>query len=222
MGLILSVVALGASASLSPATLAVFIGVLGTSRARVNAAAFLTGWLASAAVVFTASYFLGSAPAIRHGIPRTIVLVLEVLLGCFLVVLGWRRWRDRASGSSATGGLAPPALSERIGDMGPGTAAILGVLKEPWTITAAAAAVVVHHHAAPLVTFLAFLAFALSATASVGVMYLYFAREPDQAEARLSLLRHRVAAGGPAIFAVAAIAVGAFLAVDGLVGLLSA
>jgi hypothetical protein len=196
--------------------------VLGTSRAKVNATAFLTGWLASAAVVFTAGYFLGSAPAIRHGIPRTGVLVLEVLLGCVLAVLGGRRWRDRWSGSSESGRLAPPPLTDRVSDMGPVAAAILGVVKEPWAITAAAAAVVVHHHAAPLVTFLAFLAFALSSTASVGLMYLYFAREPEQAEARLSRLRHRAASGGPAIFAVAAVAVGAFLVVDGLVGLLSA
>ena len=41
MGLIFAIVMLGLMASLSPATIVVFILVLGTARARVNAAAFL-------------------------------------------------------------------------------------------------------------------------------------------------------------------------------------
>ena len=56
MGLILSMLMLGLIASLSPATIVVFILVLGTAKARVNAAAFLIGWGASLTVVFTASY----------------------------------------------------------------------------------------------------------------------------------------------------------------------
>jgi Sap, sulfolipid-1-addressing protein len=221
MGLIFSVVMLGVSASLSPATLVVFIAVLGTARARVNAAAFLTGWMASVAVVFTAGYVLGSFPAIQKGLPRTGLLTLEVLLGCFLAILGGSRWRDRGKGSNPAGAVGLRVLADRFTDMGPGTAALLGVLREPWAITTAAAAVVVHHHAGPIVTLIAFVLFALSSTASVGLMYLSFARNPEEAETRLAHLGDRVTAAGPTVFAAAAMAVGAFLLIDGLIGLMS-
>ena len=221
MALILSVVLLGVSASLSPATIIVFIVVLGTTRAKVNAAAFLAGWTASVAVVFAASYLLGSSPRIQEGPPRAVVLTLEVLLGCFLLILGGRRWRHRAAESERTGELGPRVLADRVNGMGPRTAAMLGVLKEPWAITAAAAAVVVHHHATPIVTVLAFVLFAISSTASVGVMYLYYERSPEEAETRLTDLRGRVTAAGPAMFAVGAMVVGAFLLLDGLIGVLS-
>jgi hypothetical protein len=221
MALILSVVILGVSASLSPATLVVFIAVLGTARAKANGAAFLTGWMASVAVVFTAAYVVGSFPAIQKGLPRTGVLMLEVVLGGFLAILGGRRWRDRSNGPNPTGAAGLRVLADRVNDMGPGTAALLGVLKEPWAITAAAAAIVVHHHTAPIVSLIAFVVFAVSSTASVGLMYLYFGRDPDEAERRLAHLRDRATATGPTVFAAAAMAVGAFLLFDGLFGLLS-
>jgi hypothetical protein len=221
MGLILSVVMLGVSASLSPATLVVFIAVLGTARPRANAAAFLIGWMASAAVVFTASYVLGSFPAFQKGPPRMGILVLEVLSGGFLAVLGARRWRDRSKGLNASGPGRLPVLADRFNDMRPATAAMLGVVKEPWAITTAAAAVVAHHHAAPTVTFVAFILFAVSSIASVGLMYLYFARKPEEAGTRLADLRDRVTAVGPTVFAAAAMLVGAFLLLDGLIGVLS-
>ena len=58
MGLILPVVFLGLMASLSPATIVVFVLVLGTARARVNAVGFLFGWGLSLTVVFATSYAL--------------------------------------------------------------------------------------------------------------------------------------------------------------------
>ena len=54
MGLILTLVFLGLMASLSPATIVVFVLVLGTARARVNAVGFLFGWGLSLTVVFLA------------------------------------------------------------------------------------------------------------------------------------------------------------------------
>jgi hypothetical protein len=44
MSLVITILLLGLLAGLSPATIIVFILVLATTRAKVNAAAFLIGW----------------------------------------------------------------------------------------------------------------------------------------------------------------------------------
>jgi len=220
MGLIFSILLLGLMASLSPATIVVFILVLGTVRARVNAAAFLVGWGASLTVVFAVSYLLGSSRSAMEGGTRTVILVLEVLLGCALLVTAVRRLRRPAEASDSTRG-SGSRLMARANDMGPLGAALVGVLKQPWAITTAAAILVVHHHEPGLVALIAFACFTVASTASVGLMYGYFTRRPDEATAYLDELRDRAIASGPTVFAAAATVVGTFLVVDGLKDLLS-
>jgi len=48
---------------------------------------------------------------------------------------------------------------------------------------------------------------------------LYFARRPGQAEAHLSALTDRLVRVGPAIFAIASVAVGVYLIIDGVTGI---
>ena len=219
MGLIFSILMLGLMASLSPATIVVFILVLGTARASVNAAAFLIGWAVSLTVVFTVSYLLGSSRSTQQGSGRTGLLILEVLLGFALVVAGVRQWRRRAEVSDTTGGWGSHLLAGRLDDLRPRGAALVGVLKQPWAITTAAAVVVVHHHARSVVTIIAFACFTVASTASVGLMYFYYSRRAGEAKTYLAELRDRAIASGPAVFGVAAMVVGAFLALDGLVDL---
>ena len=59
MSLVIPILLLGLLASLSPATIIVFILLLATTRAKVNAAAFLIGWSVSLVVVFSVSYEVG-------------------------------------------------------------------------------------------------------------------------------------------------------------------
>jgi hypothetical protein len=56
-------------------------------------------------------------------------------------------------------------------------------------------------------------------TATVGLIFLYFARRPGEAEAHLSDLRDRLVRAGPAVFAIVSAAVGVFLIVDGVAGI---
>jgi Sap, sulfolipid-1-addressing protein len=107
----------------------------------------------------------------------------------------------------------------RLAQLNPWEAATVGILKQPWTLTAAAALVLVRHHSALAVVVFAFVAFAVLSTATVGLIFLYFARRPGQAEAHLSDLRDRVVRAGPAIFAIVSAAVGVFLIVDGVIGI---
>jgi hypothetical protein len=98
-------------------------------------------------------------------------------------------------------------------------AVVVGVLKQPWAITAAASLVVVHNDETGLAVAIAFVLFTVASTATVGLMFLYYARFPGEAQARLAALRDRVVAAGPAVGAVAGVLVGGFLMVDGGLGL---
>ena len=217
MSLILPILVLGLMASLSPSTIVVFLFLLSTTRARVNALAFLVGWAVSLTVVFAGSYALGGSHALRSGDGRTSVKVAAALAGLALIALGTRQWRRRHVVRASAGG--ENRFMRHLGRLNPWSAAGVGVLKQPWAITAAAALVVVDHSAGLFRVTIAFLLFMAVSTASVGLIYLYYARRPGEAEARLAALRVRLAQAGPTIAAVVAMVVGAVLAVDGALGL---
>ena len=220
MGLILPIVFLGLMASLSPATIVVFVLVLGTARARVNAVGFLFGWGFSLTVVFAASYAVAASGAADRGGGRTSVAVLEILLGTALVVFGIRMWRrGPAAVPTGTSGWGTQRLMGRMDSLTPFGAAVVGVLKQPWAITTAAALVVVHKNDSVLVVAIAFALFTIASTATVGLMYLYYARYPGEAQAQLTALRDRVVAAGPAVGAVAGTLVGGFLIADAVLSL---
>ena len=217
VSLVFTILALGLMASLSPTTIIVFILVLATTRARANAAAFLIGWGCSLVVVFTASYFIGKSHYTQQGGGRVLLDVLEALLGGALVYLGNRQWRRRHEPRPVSG--LTKNLTTHFEALRPWQAAAVGVLKQPWALTAAAALVVIRDHAAFLVAVIAFIVFTVVSTATVGLTYLYFARRPGEAEAHLQALRDRVVAAGPTIVAVALWLVGAYLIAQGVFGL---
>jgi hypothetical protein len=219
MSLFLPILALGLLASLSPATIIVFILVLATTRARVNAIAFLVGWGVSLTIVFAVAYLIGGTQATRQSGGRVWVDVVEILLGVALVVAGVGGWRRRNTPRPPSG--ASKALAARLSHLRPREATVLGVLKEPWSITAAAAVVVVHYHSDLAVALLAFVLFSVVSTASVGLAFWYHSSHPTDAETRLSAVKDLLVRLGPIIFAVMSLAVGIYLIVDGVVALLS-
>jgi hypothetical protein len=214
MALIVPVLLLGLLASLSPSTLVVFLLLLETTRARVNAGTFLVGWVVSLTVVFVASYELGAFDPLHRGTAGTVVDAVEVALGLVLVAVAVRQWRRRHrphhGGSKRWEG--------RLEGLDPWEAAVLGVLEQPWTLTAAAAVVVVQHQAALLVAAVAFVVFAVVSTAGVGSIYAYYALRPGEARTRLAELRARVVRAGPALVAGVTALVGVLLVADGLSG----
>ncbi len=217
MSLVISVAVLGLLASLSPSTIVVFILLLATTRASANAAAFIIGWSVSLTIVFAVSYAIGGARGTQYGSGGTTVKAVEILLGAVLVFVAARQWRRR--NQPRTPSRVTRKFSARLKELHPWEAATVGVLEQPWTLTAAAAVVLVRHHSAfPIVVF-AFLAFALLSTATVGLIFLYFARRPGEAEAHLSELKDRLGRAGPAIFAIASAAVGVYLIIDGIAGI---
>ena len=208
---------LGLLASVSPSTIVVFILLLATARARVNAAAFLIGWSVSLIIVFAVSYAVGGVHATQHGSGSTAVEVIEILLGIALAFAAARQWRRR--NQPRTGSGVTKKFSAHVKELHPWEAATVGVFEQPWTLTAAAAVILVRHHSAFLIVVFAFLAFALLSTATVGLIFLYFARRPGEAEAHLSDLKDRLTHAGPSIFAIVSAAVGVFLIIDGVIGI---
>jgi Sap, sulfolipid-1-addressing protein len=222
LSLILPILLLGLMASLSPATIVVFVLVLGTARARVNAAWFLFGWGFSLTVVFAASYAVAASGATERGGGRTSVQVIETLLGIALLWFGVQRWRVRATprpATTTTSRWGTQRLAGHMDNLTPLGAATVGVLKQPWAITSAAALVVVRDNVSLLLVAVAFAVFTIASTATVALMFLYYARYPGQAQAHLAALRDRVVAAGPALWAVVSMLVGAALLVDGLLAL---
>jgi hypothetical protein len=217
MSTVIILAVLGLLASVSPSTIVVFILLLATARARVNAAAFLIGWSVSLIIVFAVSYAVGGVRATQHGSGSTAVDVIEIMLGAALAVAAARQWRRRDR--PRTSSRVAQKFTARLKQLNPWEAATVGVLEQPWTLTAAAAVVLVRHHSAALVVVFAFLAFALLSTATIGLIFLYFARRPGQAEAHLADLRDRLVRAGPTIFAVVSAAVGVFLIIDGVIGI---
>jgi len=217
MSTVIILAVLGLLASVSPSTIVVFILLLATARARVNAAAFLIGWSVSLIIVFAVSYAVGGVRATQHGSGSTAVDVIEIMLGAALAVAAARQWRRRDR--PRTSSRVAQKFTARLKQLNPWEAATVGVLEQPWTLTAAAAVVLVRHHSAALVVVFAFLAFALLSTATIGLIFLYFARRPGQAEAHLADLKDRLVRAGPAIFAIVSAAVGVFLIIDGVIGI---
>ena len=217
MSLVITIALLGLLASVSPSTIVVFILLLATTRARVNAAAFLIGWSVSLIIVFTVSYAVGGIRATQHGSGSTAVEVIEVLLGAALAVAAARQWRRRDRPRTGSG--VAKKFTARLQQLNPWEAATVGVLEQPWTLTAAAAVVLLRHHSAFLIVVFAFLAFALLSTATVGLIFLYYARRPGEAEAHVSDLKDRLVRTGPAVFAIVSAAVGVFLIIDGVTGI---
>jgi len=217
MSLVITIALLGLLASVSPSTIVVFILLLATTRARSNAAAFLIGWSVSLIIVFAVSYAVGGARLLQHGSGSTAVEVIEILLGAALVVAAARQWRHRDRPRTSSG--VTKKFTARLKELNPWEAAAVGVLEQPWTLTAAAAVVLARHHSALLIVVFAFVAFALLSTATVGLIFLYYARRPGQAEARLSDLRDRLVRAGPAVFAIVSVVVGVYLIADGVTGI---
>ena len=152
---------------------------------------------------------------------RVAVSVLEILLGAALLLLGSRTWRRRGTVPSSTvpHTWGATRLTEHMQRLTPAGAVVVGVLKQPWALTTAAALVVVHNQTTGLRVLVAFGLFTVASTATVGLMFLYYARHPGEAETRLQALRDSVVSAGPATGAVTGMLAGGFLMVDGWLNL---
>ena len=139
--MLISVGLLGLLASLDPIRPVVFVLVLRTERARLNAIGFLVGWAVALAVLFAAGFFAFDAGA--SGRPssaqKTWLSLVEIVVAVFLLALALRRWR---SDDNLVHRNTPDVIVRQLDRLTPRRSSLLGVLIQPRTLTIAAALVV--------------------------------------------------------------------------------
>jgi threonine/homoserine/homoserine lactone efflux protein len=218
--LLLAIVGLGLLASVSPSTLIAFVAVLASRKPKSNGVGFLVGWNVSLIVVFTLCYGAGKTTlSTLHTDGHAATCIVEVVLGAVFVGLAARAWwrRDHQENVSQASKKLPADLES----LRPWQAAILGVLEQPWTLTALAAVVVVSHRAGPLAVVLAFVLFSTLSTSAVIIIFVYSSVRTDVAETRLDDFKGRLVHIGPIATAVLSALVGAALIAVGVFGLVT-
>ena len=196
MAVILPVLLLGLMASLSPSTIVVFILLLlGTQGSGQRACVPRRVGTVADRCLHGASYALGASQTSPRN-SHTAVEVAELLLGILLIGVAVREWRrkDTPAEKKAVGGAE--RFTGRLKGLKPWGAVVVGILKQPWAITAAAALVVVDHDSDVPLTVIAFACFTAVSTATVALIFLYYARSPEEARAGLAVLQERVIGSG--------------------------
>jgi len=218
--LLLAIVGLGVLASVSPSTLIAFVALLASRKPKSNGIGFLVGWNVSLVVVFMLCYGAGKTTlSTLHTDGHAAACIVEVVLGAVFVGLAARAWWRRDHQEKVW--QASKKLSADLASLRPWQAAILGVLEQPWTLTALAAVVVVSHRAGPLAVVLAFVLFSTLSTAAVIVIFVYSSVRSDVAETRLDDIKGRLVRMGPIATAVLSALVGAALIAVGVFGLVT-
>jgi len=176
---------LGVVIAIEPLPVIGFILVLSTDRGPRNGAAFLAAWLACLIAIVVATLVVtGGQPPSRATAPATATAVANLVLGLLLGVVAWRVHRrppDRPR--------KEPGWMKTVDRMGPGGAASLGVLLQPWPLVAAGATLVVEADVNTAATIVVLVLFVALATSSLAAMEIYSLRSPEAARARLEALR---------------------------------
>ena len=218
--LLLAIVGLGLLASVSPSTLIAFVALLASGKPKSNGIGFLVGWNVSLIAVFALCYGAGkSTLSTLHTDGHDVTCIVEVVLGLVFVGLAARAWWRRDHQEKVW--QASKKLSADLASLRPWQAAILGVVEQPWTLTALAAVVVVSHKSGPLAVVLAFVLFSTLSTAGVLLIFVYSSLHSEVAETRLDDIKGRLVRIGPIATAVLSALVGAALVAVGVFGLVT-
>jgi len=177
--------------TLEPLPLIAFILVLSTERGVTNGLAYIAGWVSClVAIIWATLAVTDGHPPRPHTAPGRGVSGAVVAIGVLLLGVALRQWRIVRSGPRPA--KPPPKWMARVGTMGPGASAGLGVALQPWPFVAAGAATVAQADATTAGSIVAMVAFCVLATASLAVMEAYTAFAHDAAMARLGALREWV------------------------------
>jgi len=84
----------------------------------------------------------GGAHSLRHTGGRTAVEIIEIVLGVGLVGVGVRQWQRRKLPRVPKKGFVTN-VTGHLKELNPVEATAVGVLEQPWTLTAAAAVILV-------------------------------------------------------------------------------
>ncbi len=214
------VVPLAVGVAISPLPVMAVIMILFTPNARRNGPAFLLGWVLGLVVVTALVLVVFSPANFSHRGPTRFASIVHLALGVLLLVLGFRRWRNRpAPGETPT----PPKWIAKLNEFGPwqclGIGAMLTGLNPKNTVLSlsSAASVAQAELSAPKsVGVIAIYVVIASVTIAAPVGLLIFA--PKQADHVLTAWRAELVAHGPAVGVTLFVVFGALLVGKGIAG----
>jgi hypothetical protein len=120
------VLAYGVGVALTVSAIIAVVLMLATPKGRVNAPAFLVGWVFALAVAGTILLLAASgAEASESSTPATWVSVVKIVLGLLLLLLAGKQWRGRPRGDTKP---EMPAFMRSVDSFTPPRAAGLGAL----------------------------------------------------------------------------------------------
>jgi hypothetical protein len=154
----------------SPLPIASVIILLMTPQARINAPAFLLGWIAG---ILTVGFLVFILPGIEtaQGDPTPLSGLIRIILGIFLLALSWKQWQQRPKPNEP---VKVPKLLARLDRIGTAHSLATGFLftgvnPKNLVLTAAGAATIDSSMLAPQAQILALFFFTTIASLSVAL-----------------------------------------------------
>ncbi|MGO8872357.1 MAG: GAP family protein [Acidimicrobiales bacterium] len=182
---VVDLILIGLAVTLEPIPITGFILILSSERGILKGASFILGWLLSLVVVVAGTLLVtGGKPPAPATQPSTGVLAAKILFGVILVGIAFRQ-RTRIGRPRK-----PPTWMTRLDRMSVWSAAILGLLLQPWVLVGAGAATVAQLHISSIESWFLIVFFCLLCTASYLAMLGYALFAPEAATVRLDGLRN--------------------------------
>ncbi len=185
--MVLNLILIGLAVALDPLPLTAFMVVLPSERGLRKGAAFVFGWLASLAIVITATVLAtGNNPPKPSTVPSLASLAVRIAIGTFLVGIAIRQ-RRRIGRTKRPKKV--PKWKEHVDKMSPWFAMALAPALQPWALIGAGAANVVEAKLSDWESYIALFGFCVLASASYIAMEIYAGFRPDQSQAFLARFR---------------------------------
>jgi MYXO-CTERM domain-containing protein len=217
--LLVDLIVIGLAITLQPVPLLAFIIVLASDGGLRKGAAFLAGWLSSlAAMIAITILATGDLPPRHKTGPSTGAQLAKLCVGIILLalagVVAWRRRRPpRAK--------VIPSWQQKVDSMSAWFAFGLGVLIQPWPLVVAGIATIVEAKLDSLGSVLAIIGFCLLSTASIIVLELMRALQPERSTVRISAFRAWIDLQAPELIIAASGVAGLYLIITSAIRLLA-
>jgi hypothetical protein len=202
---------LAVTIALEPLPIIGFILVLSTPRGPRNGLGFIGGWVVClVAIIIAAAALDGGTPLKSGSAPSTAASAVTIALGVGLgAYAAWKHLHPR------TGPPKQPGWAKKLDQIGPGGAAVVGVLLQPWALVAAGGVRVLEQGLSQADSILAAVLFALVATSVIAGMEIFALVDPDRARDRLGALRGWLDRHRDRAIVILSLVVGIYLIVRG-------
>ena len=219
--LILSVLGLGlAVAVCSPVSVVTVIVLMTMPAGMKRAVAFVVGWVLAIVIIGAVAVFVlhGQDFSSHKTTPSRTASVLEIVLGCVVVIASVRAFRRR---SKRPGSVETPKWVARLDRTNWLLAVLVGSFMLTYSLTVAAAIEILKAHVSTADALVAFIVFALASITTISAPIVLALVAPERSAERLAAWRRWLLGNSRTIGLVALIVVGALLIGRGIHDLVS-